>query len=89
MKRPNESDHLLRSNHLLSMYMVDQWAKIESGKLLWLKQHQKELRVDCYASVRDAMLNDGADPSELGRRVILPSTHVGSPRYMNERNQVR
>jgi len=65
--------------------MVDIYAKIESQGLLWIRLHQQEIRDKSYAILRDAIVNDGADPSEIGRKTILPSTHVGSPRYMNER----
>ena len=85
MKRPGKSDHLLRSGHLLSQYVVDQYAKVESERLLWIRLHQKELRVESYNNLRDAVLNDNIDPGQLGTRTILPSTFTGSPRYMHER----
>lgn len=47
----------------------------------WIYHHQKELRADAYQNLRDAAI-DGADAGDRGTRVILPSTHLGSPRHM-------
>ena len=62
-------------------------AKMEGERLLWAKNNQKTLRVEQYAHLRDAVLNGGEDPADLGTCTILPSTFVGSPRYMHERAQ--
>ena len=88
MKRPDESDHLFRSGHLMSQYLVDAGAKIDNNRLLWVKKNQQQLRIESYAHLRDAVLHDGENPANVGTATILPSTFVGSPRYMNERAQV-
>ena len=87
MKRTGKSDHLLRSGHLLSQYMTDQFAKIETERLLYLKSNQADLRADNYANLRDAVMVDGQNPSQLGVKTILPSSFTGGPRYMFERAQ--
>ena len=87
MKRQGHSDHLLQSGHLLSQYMTDMFAKIETERLLYLKLNQDDLRVDNYANLRDAVMGDNANPSQLGVRTILPSSFTGGPRYMFERAQ--
>ena len=61
---------------------------VQSERLLWYRLNQKELRVDSYNNLRDAVLNDGiTDAEQLGTRTILPATFTGGPRYMHERAQ--
>ena len=87
-KRPGESNHLLNSGHLLNMWLVDQYIKVESERLAFLRSHQDQLRVEQYSKIQDALQSDaGRDPNEIGKRTILPSTYVGSPRDMMERCQ--
>ncbi|GBP31765.1 Alpha-(1,6)-fucosyltransferase [Eumeta japonica] len=45
----------------------------------------KRLRAEEYIHLRDALNQDGnVDPSNIGQRVILPSSFTGSPRYLHE-----
>ena len=59
-------------------YVVDSWAKIEFG----YNTIQKSLRADKYCGLIDA-IGDGYS-NNAGRRVILPPTIYGSPRFYNE-----
>ncbi|GBP79936.1 hypothetical protein EVAR_75309_1 [Eumeta japonica] len=48
----------------------------------------KRLRAEEYIHLRDALNQDGnVDPSNIGQRVILPSSFTGSPRYLHEKTQ--
>ena len=87
MLRPGSSDHLFLEGDLFHQYLVDMYAKIESERLAYIVSHQKELRVDDYAHLRDSINNDAALGHELGKIVILPSTFTGGPRYMHEKTQ--
>ncbi|UYV82082.1 hypothetical protein LAZ67_21000775 [Cordylochernes scorpioides] len=46
----------------------------------------KELRVEEYIHLRDAVANDGM-VANFGKLVILPATFTGSPRHMHEYTQ--
>ncbi|XP_075451177.1 uncharacterized protein LOC142492419 [Ascaphus truei] len=59
------------------------YAKIESERLLYIRLHQKKLRVDQYIHLRDAVGNDG-NVDNIGKMFILPATFTGSPRHMHE-----
>ena len=80
-RRPGEAPALLMGGRLLQQYVVDAWASTEQSELNWIRHHQKELRADAYQDLRNAA-RDGADAADKGQRVILPSTHLGSPRHM-------
>lgn len=48
MIRDNYFNHLHRCQDLFQQYAVDMYAKVEAERLLYIKTHQKELRVDSY-----------------------------------------
>ena len=78
---------LLRAKRLFQQYLVDAYCKIETERLQFLRREQTTLRADCYQDLRDAILDQDGDPNNVGRRIILPSTFTGGPRYMRERQQ--
>jgi hypothetical protein len=82
-RRPGEPPALLMGGRLLQQYVVDAWASTEQSELNWIRHHQKELRADAYHDLRAVVnANQGADAAETGQHVVLPSTHLGSPRHM-------
>ncbi|XP_073513990.1 uncharacterized protein [Phyllobates terribilis] len=86
MTRFAEENHILKCKHLFHQFIADMSANIESERLLYIRLNQKKLRAEEYIHLRDAVAND-ADPKELGKMVILPSTVTGSPRHMHEHTQ--
>ncbi|UYV71019.1 hypothetical protein LAZ67_8001425 [Cordylochernes scorpioides] len=76
----------IETGQLFSQYIVDMYAKIESERLLYIRLNQKELRVEEYIHLRDAIANDGM-VANFGKLVILPATFTGSPRHMHEYTQ--
>lgn len=66
-------------------YIVDMWAKIEQLRLNYLKFNQDKLRTEVYHGLADNVTaNDCTVGKDCGRRIILPSTFIGSPRYMHQ-----
>lgn len=86
MIREDNQNFVLKCQNLLNQYVVDMFAKIESERLRYIRYHQRQLRADEYIHLRDAVQADG-DGSEVGQRVILPSTFIGGPRHMHEFSQ--
>ena len=77
---------------LFQEWIVLQWAKIEQQKLLWLKLNQSKIRADTYSQVRVAA-SQGSQSAQssstpticnVERRVVMPATYVGGPRFMNQ-----
>lgn len=83
MIRANQSIHILKCRKLFHQFIVDMYAKIESERLLYIRLNQKKLRVENYIHLRDAIEQDG-NISNIGQKVILPSSYTGSPRHMHE-----
>ena len=78
---------LLRCQRLMQQYVVDMYAKIETERLCFLRREQTKLRAEQYGELRDALLASDGDPRNIGKKVILPSSYTGGPRYMHERTQ--
>lgn len=77
--------HLNQYRTLFNQYLVDQYAKIETERLLYIRLQQKHLRAGNYSIIDDAFRNDG-DPKNLGQLVVLPSSFTGGPRYMQKKD---
>ena len=78
---------LLCAKWLFQQYLVDAYCKIETRRLQFLRCEQTSLRADCYHDLPDAILDGDGDPSNVGRRIVLPSTFTGGPHYMHECQQ--
>ena len=74
---------LLWSGRLLQQYAVDAWASIEQTKLNWVRSNQRKIRAEVYQGVVDAAAGDEELPQQ-GRRVVLPSSHIGSEQQMQQ-----
>lgn len=64
---------------------------VENARLSYAKNHKKELRADMYKGLTEAVLRGvlrgETDLASTGRRIVLPSTFVGGPRYMIQNYQ--
>ena len=88
MVRPSPDFNALhKSQRLMQQYIVDMAVKVESERLAFLRAKQKQLRAENYSTFADAVLQDDANPQNIGQKVILPSTFIGGPRYMHQRTQ--
>ncbi|KAI9082789.1 hypothetical protein K1719_035246 [Acacia pycnantha] len=87
MRRKSETLVILHGNKLLQQFIVDGYSMVESDRLDYIRKHQKELRVDLYSGITDALTRGETDPSSTGRRVILPSSFTGGARYMIQNYQ--
>ncbi|KAF9439447.1 hypothetical protein P691DRAFT_625815, partial [Macrolepiota fuliginosa MF-IS2] len=81
--RPGENLPLHRGGKLFQQFVVDVAASAEQSRLTWARYHQKELRSELYQGLQDIAVGDG-DGQRRGHKVILPSSHTGSNRYMNQ-----
>lgn len=70
-----DKDILFFGGKLSLRYFVDMYCKIEENSLNWIRYNQDTIRADLYNSDQIA----GAD--EEMRKIILPASYCGSPRY--------
>nr|XP_011470726.1 PREDICTED: uncharacterized protein LOC101313170 isoform X1 [Fragaria vesca subsp. vesca] len=81
-ERANESITLLKGGRLFQQFLVDAYANVEEDRLFYIRQNQRDIRSETYEGICDASLRGDNNGENVGKRVILPSTHTGSPRYM-------
>ncbi|XP_028055550.1 uncharacterized protein LOC114259710 [Camellia sinensis] len=83
--RPNDSSILLRSGRLFQQHCVDMYVKIETSRLQFFRNKQREIRADLYQGIIDSVTTGEGRGSKIGRRVILPPSFIGSPRDFRRR----
>ena len=80
-------DTLLRGCRAFQEYCCMAYAKIESQRLRYIDTHQTDLRAEQYDQLLQWVPEHDQETGNVGRRVILPASFVGSPRDMNARFQ--
>ena len=60
--------------------------KLRFSRLQYLRFHQSQLHADLYQGLADVVLaSDGqVDGSQLAKKIILPSSFTGGPRYQHQ-----
>ena len=71
---------LLRCGKLMQEFACNSWFKTEFQKLLYQRLHQEDLKAEQYTNIRDALSAD-EDVATVGNKIILASSHTGSPRW--------
>ena len=89
-ERPGVDDSLHRAGRLFQEFACMAFARVETLRLLFLAHHQTAIRAELYQRLEDALPADGAleergDGDRLGRRIILPASFAGGPRYYQRR----
>ena len=90
------SDFIFRAGRLFQEYICMGFKIVESQKLKYQRNNQKALRADTYKNVKevvsermpmtDKVYNDDHN-LKLGKRIVLSSSFVGSPRWYNSQFQ--
>ncbi|KAL7610320.1 hypothetical protein Lser_V15G10787 [Lactuca serriola] len=73
---------LLNAKRLFQQFLVDGYTMIESERLFFIRKQQKILRCESYENLRNHQARGSTDISNVGQRVILPSSFTGGARYM-------
>lgn len=77
---------LLASGDLTQQFIVDMAAKMIGERLLWCRTHQSDIRAESYGNLR-SHLQTNSSAEDVGQAIRLPSSFVGSPRYMHKLQQ--
>jgi len=72
-------DTVLCGNTLTQQFVNDLYISVENERLQYLRLNQKKLKVEFYQGLIDAFATQ--EQRLAGKYVILPATHVGSPRW--------
>jgi Helitron helicase-like domain at N-terminus len=84
--RPNEFSTILRGCRLFQTYLVDMFACIDQECLRFIQTQQPRFRTTMLNGIEDALSqsDDHVDLTQLGQRIILPSSYLGGPRDMHQ-----
>ncbi|GJZ48942.1 uncharacterized protein Tco_0603132 [Tanacetum coccineum] len=82
MNRDKYKDLILLGRKLFQQFLVDGYTMMETERLYFVRNNQKQLRCDTYSNLRTAVDEGVSDSSSLGKRIYLPSTFTGGARYM-------
>ncbi|KAL3620360.1 hypothetical protein CASFOL_035272 [Castilleja foliolosa] len=85
--RHNVYSLLLRGGRLFQQYLVDAYTCIEQGRLDFVNANQNIFRSEFIAGVYDALARGDNNAHDIGKRVFLPSSFTGGPRYMYKHYQ--
>ncbi|KAI3801999.1 hypothetical protein L1987_30120 [Smallanthus sonchifolius] len=80
--RVNNFSLILNSRRLFQQFLVDAYTMVESERLFFIRKQQKVLRCESFENLRNVQNQGNTDISNLGQRVILPSSFTGGARYM-------
>lgn len=73
---------LMKCRRLMQQYAVDEWARIEFCRKLWVRNNQKAIGAEKYKGLHDAVVE--GDSVNAGSKITLPPTIYGSPRFYSE-----
>ena len=89
--RENNFSPILFCGRLTQQYFLQAYIMVENNRMNYFRSHQKELRIECYQGLLDHVKCNASNIStnfetkeRLGNLFILPSTYIGSPRYMQQ-----
>ncbi|XP_040362335.1 uncharacterized protein LOC112166811 isoform X2 [Rosa chinensis] len=80
--RNNEVKTLLKGGRLFQQFLVDSYATVEEDGLDWIRKNQKNFRSEIYKELCTSATAGINKASNLGQKIILPSSYTGSPRDM-------
>jgi hypothetical protein len=80
--RPNQPNPYLCYGRLSKQAIVDARAMEDEDRLMYVARNQDKLRVEYLQGIFDAIEKGLSQGNQIGKRVLLPSSHTGSRRYI-------
>ncbi|GBN12750.1 hypothetical protein AVEN_246719-1 [Araneus ventricosus] len=85
----NEFGILHSNGKFFQQYVVDAYVKTEGSRLNYLRLNKKDLRMELYEGLLDALQTEATNNgSKMGKLIILPSSFQGSPRHMQQNSMI-
>ncbi|KAL3648101.1 hypothetical protein CASFOL_009069 [Castilleja foliolosa] len=85
--RANMYSLLLNGGRLFQQYLVDAYTCIEQSRLDFINANQNLFRSEYVAGLYDAIARGDNNAQDIGKRIFLPSSFTGGPRYMYKHYQ--
>ncbi|CAJ2678283.1 unnamed protein product, partial [Trifolium pratense] len=81
-ERKKEFGNIVFSRRLFQQFVVDCYTMIEAQRLSFIRENQDKIRSDVLSGLQEAVDRGDVDASTVGKRIILPDSFTGGPRYM-------
>ncbi|MCH79351.1 ATP-dependent DNA helicase PIF1, partial [Trifolium medium] len=81
-ERKMEFGNILSSKRLFQQFVVDCYTMLEAQRLSFIRENQSKIRQDVLSGLQEAVDRGDLDASLVGKRVIVPDSFTGGPRYM-------
>ncbi|KAL3622578.1 hypothetical protein CASFOL_033989 [Castilleja foliolosa] len=78
---------LLNGGRLFQQYLVEAYTCVEQSRLEFINSNKNLFRSEFLAGVYDAIARGDNNSHDIGKRVFLPSSFTGGPRYMYKQYQ--
>ena len=83
--REDDRSMLLHARRLLQQFSVDVYVKIETSRLNFHRNKQREVRSELLKGIIDGVSTGCSTGNDVGRRIYLPASFIGGPRDMKRR----
>jgi hypothetical protein len=80
-EREKQESTLIKGGRLYQQFLVDAFVNVEEDRLDFIRANQENLRSEHYKGIHDVIARGDVEGSTTGK-IILPSSLIGSPRYM-------
>ncbi|PNY15928.1 ATP-dependent DNA helicase PIF1 [Trifolium pratense] len=68
-------------------FVVDSYTMLEAQRLSFIRENQSKIRQDVLSGLQEAVDRGDVDASLVGKRIIIPDSFTGGPRYMFNNSQ--
>ncbi|RFU24484.1 hypothetical protein B7463_g11855, partial [Scytalidium lignicola] len=82
--RKDQFSSIFYGGRLFQQYIVDAFVTVETTRLDWHRLNQSKIQADLYQCVYDALHLGDANATDIGYRVILPSSFSGGDHQMQQ-----
>ncbi|CAJ2653406.1 unnamed protein product [Trifolium pratense] len=86
-QRHKDVSTIVFARRLFHQFLVDSFSTIESDRLRYMRDHQKDLRAAMYKGLTEAIVSGDYVANATGKRIVLPASFVGGARYMIQNYQ--
>ena len=76
---------MLYGKRLFQQYVVDMYIKVETSRLDYIRNHQKQIRSDLYQGVVDSLQAGENRADAVGKWIVLPTSFIGGRRDRRRR----
>ena len=76
---------MLYGKRLFQQYVVDMYIKVESSRLDYIRNHQKQIRANLYQGVVDSLQAGENRADAVGKWIVLPTSFIGGRRDRRQR----